>query len=150
MISMLHHVEDRAAALAEARRVLKSGGRLVLMGFTAEDAETLWVLNYFPSSGPWMDASHSPLAAIATELPGAQFLAIEFEDMEDGSLAALSADPERVIEAAESGATSYFERMRRDHPDELRAGLTRLRDDVEAGCAPRRAGTATVLGWTKP
>src|SRR5579884_2905814 len=30
MISMLHHVEDRQKALAEARRVLRPGGRLVL------------------------------------------------------------------------------------------------------------------------
>ena len=69
--------------------------------------------------------------------------------MEDASLAALSADPERVLEAAESGATSYFERMQRDHPDELRTGLERLREDIATGRAPRRAGTATVLGWTK-
>jgi hypothetical protein len=34
MISMLHHVEDRHAALAQARRILMLGGRLVLMGFT--------------------------------------------------------------------------------------------------------------------
>jgi hypothetical protein len=70
--------------------------------------------------------------------------------MEDASLAALSADPERVVEAAERGETSYFERMRRDHPDELQAGLARLREDIAAGRAPARAGTATILSWTKP
>jgi hypothetical protein len=69
--------------------------------------------------------------------------------MRDGSLAALSADAERVVEAAEAGATSYFERMRRDHPEELGAGLERLREDIAAGRAPSRAGTATVLSWTK-
>ena len=83
------------------------------------------------------------------ELPGARLLDFEFEDMEDASLAALSADPERVLEAGENGATSFFERMQRDHPDELRAGLARLREDIAAGRAPRRAGTATVLSWTK-
>jgi hypothetical protein len=69
--------------------------------------------------------------------------------MEDGNLAALSADPELVLEAGESGATSYFERMHRDHPEELRAGVERLRDDIAAGHAPRRPGTATVLSWAK-
>ena len=149
MISMLHHVEDRGAALAEARRVVRPGGRLVLMGFTGEDAATLWILDYFPSSRRWMEATHPPRAAILDELPGARLFGFEFEDMEDASLAALSADPERVLEAAERGETSYFERLQRDHPDELRAGLARLRKDIAAGRTPRRAGTATVLSWTK-
>jgi demethylmenaquinone methyltransferase/2-methoxy-6-polyprenyl-1,4-benzoquinol methylase len=150
MISMLHHVEDRGAALDEARRILKTGGRLVLKGFSGEDAVSLWIVDYFPSSRPWMRATHPPLAAILRQLPGARLIPIRFEDMEDASLAALSADPERVLEAAESGATSYFERLLRDHPDELRAGLARLREDIAAGRAPRRPGTARVLSWTKP
>lgn len=150
MISMLHHVENRGAALQEARRILKSGGRLVLMGFSAEDATSLWIVDYFPSSRPWMRATHPPRAAILAELPGARLVPFAFEDMQDASLAALSADPKRVLEAVETGATSYFERMQRDHPDELQAGLTRLRGDVAAGRAPRHPGTATLLGWTKP
>jgi demethylmenaquinone methyltransferase/2-methoxy-6-polyprenyl-1,4-benzoquinol methylase len=149
MISMLHHVDDRDAALAEARRVLRPGGKLVLKGFTGEDAASLWILDYFPSSRAWMEATHPPRAAILEQLPGARLIDFEFEDMEDGSLAALSADPERVLEAGVRGATSYFERMQRDHPEELRAGLASLRKDIVAGRAPRRAGTATVLSWTK-
>ena len=149
MISMLHHVEDRGAALTEARRILRAGGRLVLKGFAGEDAATLWILDYFPNSRPWMEATHPPRAEILKELPDARLFPFEFEDMEDASLAALSAAPERVLEAAERGGTSYFERMQRDHPDELRAGLARLRTDIAAGRAPRRAGTATMLSWTK-
>ncbi len=149
MISMLHHVEDRGAALAEARRVLRPQGRLVLMGYTGEDAATLWILDYFPSSRRWMEATHPPRAAILDELPGARLFVFEFDDMEDASLAALSADPARVLAAAERGDTSYFERMGRDHPEELQAGVARLRDDIAAGRAPRRAGTATVCSWIK-
>jgi SAM-dependent methyltransferase len=150
MISMLHHVEDRGTALAEARRILRTGGRLVLKGFTGEDAASLWILDYFPSSRPWMEATHPPRAEILEQLPEARLLDFQFRDMQDASLAALSADPERVLEAGESGATSYFERMQRDHPEELRAGLARLSEDIAAGRAPRRAGTATVLSWVKP
>jgi SAM-dependent methyltransferase len=149
MISMLHHVEDRGSALAEARRILRVGGRLVLKGFTGEDAASLWILDYFPSSRAWMEATHPPRAAILAELPGARLLDFEFTDIQDASLAALSADPERVLEAGQGGATSYFERMQRDHPDELQAGLARLRADIAVGRAPSRAGTATVLSWTK-
>lgn len=150
MISMLHHVENRDRALAEARRVLRPRGRLVVMGFTAEDAATLWVLDYFPSSRGWMAATHPPLSAFLEQLPGAHVVQFQFEDMQDASLAAISADPQRLIEAAERGETSYFERMRRDHPDELRSGLSRLREEVAAGAAPARAGTATMLSWRRP
>jgi demethylmenaquinone methyltransferase/2-methoxy-6-polyprenyl-1,4-benzoquinol methylase len=149
MISMLHHVESRRAALAEARRILKPRGRLVLKGYTREDAATLWILDYFPSSRRWMEATHPPRAAILEELPGARLFTFEFGDMEDASLEALSANPDRVLEAAEKAETSYFERMRRDHPDELREGLARLREDIAAGRAPNCAGVATVLSWTK-
>jgi demethylmenaquinone methyltransferase/2-methoxy-6-polyprenyl-1,4-benzoquinol methylase len=149
MISMLHHVEDRGAALAEARRILRPEGRLVLKGYTGEDAATLWILEYFPSSRHWMEATHPRRSALLEELPGAQLLVFEFEDMQDASLAALSADPELMLEAAERGDTSYFERMHRDHSDELRAGLARLRLDIAAGHAHRRAGKATILSWTK-
>ena len=150
MISMLHHVEDRGAALSEARRILRPGGRLMLMGFTGEDAATLWILDYFPISRPWMEATHPPRAAFLSELPGSEVVAFQFEDMEDASLAALSADPGRVLAAARRGQTSFFERMQRDHPIELEAGLARLREDIAAGRVPRRAGTASVLTWTKP
>ena len=150
MISMLHHVEDRRAALSEARRILRPEGRLVLMGFTGEDAADLWILDYFPSSRPWMEATHPPRGAFMKELPGSRVSVFEFRDMDDGSLAALSADPELLADAAERGRTSYFERMQRDHWDDLQGGLARLREDIAAGRAPRRGGTASVLSWTKP
>jgi SAM-dependent methyltransferase len=150
LISMLHHVEDRRAALAEARRIVRPGGRLVLMGFTREDSTTLWILDYFPSSRAWMDATHPPLAAFLDELPGASAISLDFGDLKDANLAALSTRPERLIEAAERGDTSYFERMRRDHPEELRAGLARIKEDLVSGRIPRHSGTATLLTWTKP
>src|SRR5690349_18607300 len=42
LVSMLHHVEAPGRALAEARRILRPGGRLALMAFTREDLEGLW------------------------------------------------------------------------------------------------------------
>jgi SAM-dependent methyltransferase len=150
MVSMLHHVGNQAAALAEAKRILRPGGHLALVGFTGYDVDSLWVLYYFPCSRPWMKANHPSRSALLEELPGAELVDFQFHDLEDSSLAALSADPERVVDAGEHAATSFFERMQRDHPAELSAGLKRLRADIAAGSAPRRAGIGTVLSWTKP
>lgn len=80
MISMLHHVEDQGVALGEARRILKPGGRLVLKGFSAEDAASLWIVDYFPSSRLWMQETHPPRAAILEQLPGARLMPFTFED----------------------------------------------------------------------
>jgi ubiquinone/menaquinone biosynthesis C-methylase UbiE len=42
LVSMLHHVEEPARALAEARRILRPRGRLAVMVFTREDLSGLW------------------------------------------------------------------------------------------------------------
>ena len=150
MLAMLHHVDDQTAALAEARRILRPGGKLALKGFTREDIALLWPIDYFPVSRSWMEETHPPRSAFLEELPGARLIPFEYTDMEDATFAARAADPQLVLDAAETGATSIMERLRRDHPEELREGIHRLRADIAAGRAPRRAGTATVLSWTKP
>jgi ubiquinone/menaquinone biosynthesis C-methylase UbiE len=150
LVSMLHHVEDQNAALTEARRILRPGGRLVLMVFTREDVGDLWLSDYFPSTRAWMDESHPTLAEYEAMLPGARRLEIVYRDLEDGSLGALAGHPEKVLDPRWHRQTSYFERVERDHPDELRVGLARLEADLAAGRAPRRPGRATVLVATKP
>jgi SAM-dependent methyltransferase len=150
LVSMLHHVEDPAAALAEAQRVLRPGGHLALMVFTREDTEHSWLSDYFPSTRAWLLETHSTRAELLALLPGARQIPVLFRDLEDGSLAALSAFPEKIVDPAWHRQTSYFERLERDHPDELRAGLARLRAEVDAGRAPRRPGLASVFAWVKP
>ena len=148
-VSMLHHVDDRPRALAEQRRVLRPGGRGALMLYTREDIEHAWYHDYFPSTRAWMDASHPRLAELIGLLPGARRIELVFRDLQDASLAALSAFPEKVLDPAWRAQTSYFERLARDHPDELATGLERLRSDIESGTPPHGHGTATVLAWTK-
>jgi ubiquinone/menaquinone biosynthesis C-methylase UbiE len=150
LVSMLHHVEDPPAALAEARRVLRPGGRLALMVFTREDIADLWLSDYFPSTRAWMTESHQTRDELMAMLPGAHRIEVVFRDLEDGSLAALAAYPERVADPRWHRQTSFFERLERDHPGELGAGLARLRDDLAAGRAPRRPGLASVLAYEKP
>jgi SAM-dependent methyltransferase len=150
LVSMLHHVDDPGLALAEARRVLRPGGRLAVMAFTREDLEALWYADYFPSTRAWMAASHPPTAELLAQLPGGRRLELEFRDTEDASLAALAAHPELVLDPSWRRQTSYFERVERDHPGELRSGLERLRSDLDAGRPPQGGGRAGVFAWTKP
>jgi demethylmenaquinone methyltransferase/2-methoxy-6-polyprenyl-1,4-benzoquinol methylase len=148
-VSMLHHVDDRARALAEQRRVLRPGGRGALMVYTREDIEDAWYQDYFPSTRAWMAASHPHRSELLTQLPGARHVELVFRDLVDAGLAALSAFPEKLLDPAWRSQTSYFERLARDHPDELAAGLERLRADVAAGTPPRGHGRATVLAWSQ-
>ncbi len=47
LVSMLHHAPDWRTALREARRVLRAGGRLALMGWTREHMEHVtWMRDY--------------------------------------------------------------------------------------------------------
>ncbi len=150
LVSMLHHVADPPAALAEARRILRPGGRLALMVYTREDIEDLWVGDLFPSTRAWMTASHQPLAALLELLPGASADPILFEDLEDASLAAMAGHPQKLLDEDWRRQTSYFERLQRDNPQELEDGLARLAELVAAGRAPNAAGRGSMLVWRKP
>jgi len=149
LVSMLHHVDDPAKALAEARRLLRPGGRLALTVSTREDLEAQWYSDYFPSTREWMVRSHPPLAELLEHLPGARHVPIHFHDLQDGSLPALAAHPHLVLEERWRRQTSYFERLERDHPQELRRGLERLRENVEAGYPPKATGGVTLIAWTR-
>jgi len=160
MISMLHHVPDWRAALGEARRILRPGGRLAVKGFGREHAEVFWPLRYFPSGREWFDRTHASIAEALQELPGAAVATIEFEDLQDASLAALSHSPGAVLQAGREGRTSFFARLRTDAPEELAQGLDALKRDLAAGRHPElapevletraRLGDAVLICWTKP
>jgi SAM-dependent methyltransferase len=159
LVAMLHHVPQWRAAVHEARRVLRRGGRLALMGWTREHMERVtWVRDYFPSMDEWLALDHPTLADLEAELPGARMLRVDFDDVQDASLSALQRRPELLLDAQWRGQTSYFDKLEHRFPAELRAGLVRLRADLDAGenpdarVAAARAefGDAAVLAWIKP
>jgi ubiquinone/menaquinone biosynthesis C-methylase UbiE len=150
LVSMLHHVDNPPAVLEEAKRILRVGGCLAVMLYAREDVEDLWFLELFPSTRTWMKSTHPLLADMLAQLPGAQHHPVLFEDLEDASLAALASHPEKVLDKKWRAQTSYFERLQRDNPRELDAGLESLRTKLAAGWTPAASGRASVLSWTKP
>lgn len=150
LVSMLHHVDDPPTVLAEAKRILWARGRLAAMVYTREDIEDQWYLDLFPSTRAWMESTHPHLADMLDLLPGAQRHPVLFTDLDDASLAALASRPEKVLDEHWREQTSYFERLQRDDPKELQAGLGSLRTKLAAGWTPDAPGRASLLSWTKP
>ena len=150
LVSMLHHAGDQLAVLDESRRVLAPHGVMALLAFTREDSDELWLLDYFPSARSWMAATHRPLRELLDHLPGASWERFELDDLTDSSLAALAAHPSELLDPARRRQTSFFERLARDDPVGLGAGLERIAEALSRDRAPARGGTATLLRWTKP
>jgi len=151
MVSMLHHVDNPQAALVEAKRVLRPNGCLAVKMFSKEDVESLWLYDYFPSTRPWMIDTHPWVSEFQHQLPGASLSRLRLTDLADASMAALAGRPDLVLEERWRTQTSYFERLERDHSDELNAGLQRLADDLDKGRVPdRESGSATLIAWQKP
>ena len=96
-----------------------------------------------------MEETHPPVSEIVDLLPGAIRTEIRFEDLEDASTAALASHPEMILDPSWRRQTSYFERLERDHPEELASGLRRLRDDLEAGRGPDQPGRASLICGAK-
>jgi SAM-dependent methyltransferase len=158
LISMLHLVTAWRPTLAEARRVLRPGGKLALKVYTAENFETQWILDYFPGSRERWLPEHQTIGEILSDLPGATLQPYEFTDLVDASMAALSRRPHAFLDPANRANTSFFEILERDHPQTLREGLVHLERDLASGRRPdlersrarERYGDGIVFAWTAP
>ena len=159
LISMLHQVQDWRQALSEARRVLRPQGCLAVMGLTFDHLrEVTWAFDLFPSMRALSLPARPSLDQLCQEAPGTTVNPVWFEDISDATIGALCAFPEAMLERARRSQTSFFERLEREHPEELEVGLRRLRSwldsgrrpEVERGVARRRLGDSTVIAWQKP
>ena len=157
-VSMLHHVPDWQAALAEARRVVRPGGVVAVMAFTREHVAVHWVLGYLPATLDHFAGLHQTRDELLGALPGATERPVFYEDVVDGTVAALCRRPELLLDPEVRAQTSLFEWAETHTPEELAAGTARLEADLAAGVRPqdadpgRRAalGDASVLAWRRP
>lgn len=159
LVSMLHHVPDWRTALHESARVLRANGRLAAVVFSRENVEHVgWLYDYFPSTRTRMRDQHPTSFELVAALPGARLVPFSFDDVLDGSVAALQRRPEMILDSAVRQQTSYFEQLGENNPRELASGLARLRADLAAGrdlageraAARDRHGDAVVISWTRP
>lgn len=157
-LSALHLISDWRGALADAQRVLRSGGVIALMVYARENLDVHWIFDYFPETRTWVDEEHQSADQILAALPGASAEPFAFTDLDDASMAALCRHPTLLLDPAWRLQTSYFERLERKDPDALRAGLARLERDLASGRRPDEEvarlraeyGDGTIIVWHKP
>jgi ubiquinone/menaquinone biosynthesis C-methylase UbiE len=75
MRQVVHHIE-RAAAFAEARRVLRPGGRLAIATFHPAHFDTIWVARLFPRVAEIDRARFPDEPTLRADLAGAGFGAV--------------------------------------------------------------------------
>jgi SAM-dependent methyltransferase len=158
LVSMLHHVPDWPDALAEARRVVRPGGRVVLVAFGREHLDVHWLARYLPTAAAHFASTHQRLDDLVGALPGATVTPLRYTDVVDGSMAALCRRPELLVDPEIARQTSFVEWAADHVPAELERGMGALRADLAAGRRPQdddpdlraRRGDAALVTWTRP
>ncbi|MGI8754549.1 MAG: class I SAM-dependent methyltransferase [Acidimicrobiales bacterium] len=155
-VSMLHHVPAWEQALEDGQRVVRPGGKVVLLAFGREHLAVHWVTSYLPRTTAHFAGSHQTMTELQGVLAGATVTPVRYTDLVDGSMAAMCRQPETLLDPEIRRQTSFFEHATTHEPDELRAGMTRLEADLAAGRRPQdedpdrraRLGDAALFVWT--
>lgn len=132
-----HHWKDLNGGFQEVHRVLKPGGKVVILTSTPWQMRGYWLCHYFPAMMERsMNVMPSKEVAISA-LIAAGFNRLEEElyavrrDLQDLFLYAAKEDPLRYLDPAYRRGISSFAMLADDA--EVRAGLDRLNKDVQSG-----------------
>jgi SAM-dependent methyltransferase len=136
-ILTLHHWRDKVAGLKEMRRV--TGGRIVLLTF--DPSHRPWLTDYLPELAALDEAQMPAISDYGRWLGDVRVVPVPVpHDCTDGFLYAYWRRPEAYLDPRiRSGSSSFW-----TLPD-LKAGLRRLKADLETGAWERRYGELLTL-----
>jgi len=136
LLYVLHHTEDPEAVLAEARRVARPAGRVIVVSGSHDCARQRLFSSYFPILAPDLpDAEEISIYARAAGLRLTGVRAVEHWVY-----------PNRTIDDAyiRMVSTEMFAALRRLHEAEFAEGLSRLRADLGQPLPPARVSLLTL------
>lgn len=132
----LHHWSDKQQGINELYRVMKPGGRVVFLSFTAWQMEGYWLNHYFPET--MRNSAVIPDEQEKTAmLHHAGFGNVQTEkyfvhaDLQDHFLYSGKFDPERYLNPAVRNGISSFSAF--SNRAEVEAGLVLLERDIRSG-----------------
>jgi SAM-dependent methyltransferase len=132
-VNVLHHLGEPAAALAELRRVVRTGA--VLQAVVRENLATLWYRHYFPEIDRILMPIHPPLGALIGAFLRAGFDSVTaapvlYSGRADLTFESASSRPELLFDAGFRAATSGFRRL---GARAVERGLAALAEDLRSG-----------------
>jgi SAM-dependent methyltransferase len=146
----IHHFADLGAALADARRVLAPGGRLVIFTAFPDQMGGCWLGEYFPVMLERSIAQMPSAGAVERALRAAGLRLLRVEpwlvpaDLVDLFLYSGKDRPELYFDPAVRRGISSFALLA--DAGEVEAGLTRLRADLASGRFAEIRARATSPG----
>ena len=144
LVMVVHLLRQRGRAFAEARRVLRAGGRLSVWTFTPRHVADFYLNEYFPSIAVIDRPRFPPVETLAAELKRAGFDEVRVEVREEVRRM-------NVAEVVDRVRGRYISTLSMLPPLEYRLGLQRLEELLardRSAMLTQRSGWAIITAST--
>ena len=137
----IHHFADLGAAFAEVGRVVRAGGRFVMLTATPDQMNRYWLFRYFPEMMARAAAQMPDLGATAAALSAAGFVRVMTDSytvrpgLQDLFLYSGKHRPTLYLDPTVRASISSFADLARE--GEVAEGCERLARDIETGYIDR-------------